>query len=236
MTDDEAVNAALWGMGRRGVLEIGERLERVGFVIGQGVILVPAPGSLTGGRLEDGSLYIPDEHRGSLAVQVEVRLLDEGGGGDGAESKGGGAGGGGGGGGAGEGHARLIDRWEAYHGRRGAARFAVCGLIGARLGDVIVDGDDLQLVNTLGNEGALLRRLNSDRALLARRLGERLRLEVHEPTAVGVDQRGADVRTRTGVMRVAGGGSGGVVMSDVEAAAFVERLLGGVEEGSARRG
>ncbi|MFT3684001.1 MAG: hypothetical protein QM783_03570 [Phycisphaerales bacterium] len=204
MSGVEAVNAALWRSARRGVLEAADRLERVGFVVGQGVILLPAPASLEPGTLEDAVLWVPDEGEESLAVQVEIRLLED-------ETSG---------------HARLIDRWEAYHGRRGAARFAVCGVSGARLGGMVIDGDDLRLVNTLGNEGALLRRLNADKLLLAQCVRERLGVDVHEPTAVGVDQRGIDVRTRTGVVRL---GVDGGVMNDGEAAELVEGLLGGVK-------
>jgi hypothetical protein len=216
MTDVEAANSAVWGRGRRGVLELRERLERVGFVVGQGVIVLPAHGFLEPSKLEDGALYVPDEHEGGLALQVEVRLLDE------AQE-------------GGSGYARLIDRWEAYHGRRGAARFAVCVIAGARLGASVIDGDDLQLVNTLGNEGTLLRRLNADRAALARAVGGRLGLEVFEPLAVGVDQRGIDVRTRTGVLRVpmavtAASSARSPRDGDTEAAAFVEALLSGGAE------
>lgn len=195
----EAVNEALWNSRRRGVVELVDRLERVGFVIGQGVLLLPAPSSLEPGTLEDGVLWVPDEGETSLAVQVEARLLED----------------------EGDPFARLIDRWEAYHGRRGAARFAVCGVSGARLGSEVVDGDDLGLVRTLGNEPALLKALNADRGALRAAVSTRLGLEAHEPTAVGVDQRGIDVRCRTGVVRV----PFGAVLDEASAATAVGELV-----------
>lgn len=206
MTDAELVNAAVWRMGRRGVLEMQERLERVGFVVGHGVILLPAPGFMVEGRVEDGALHVPDEGEQSVGIQLEVRLLPEGG-----EP-----------GSAGE-HARLLDRWEAYHGRRGAARFAIAAAEGARLGGAVVDGEDLELVNTLGNEGALLRKLNADRAALQRAVSRRLGVEIADPTAVGIDQRGVDVRTRTGVLRLSA--AKGARLDDAGAGAFVNDLL-----------
>ncbi|MDP1661934.1 MAG: hypothetical protein Q8L55_08450 [Phycisphaerales bacterium] len=217
MTDAEAVNAGVWNNARRGVLEVHERLERVGFVIGHGVILLPAPGFMKDGRTEDGVLHVPDERDDGLGVQLEVRVLDEGG--DGAVS-------------GDEGAAQyggLLDRWEAYHGRRGTSRFAVAVAQGARLGGAVVDGEEIELVNTLANEGTLLRTLNGDRAKLARAVSARLGVEVFEPTAVGIDQRGIDVRTRTSVMRVRAAER----LGGPSALAFVEELL---REGEGRHG
>ncbi|HYD00875.1 MAG TPA: hypothetical protein VEB22_06575 [Phycisphaerales bacterium] len=203
MTDAEMVNDALWSKGRRGVVEINERLEPAGFVIGNGVVLLPAPGFMKDGRVEDATLSVPDEGEDALALQLEVRLLPEG---DGPSE-----------------HARLLDRWEAYHGRRGAARFMVGVAQAARLGNAVVDGEELSVVNTLGNEPALLRRLNADRAALARGVKRLTGNEAFEPTAVGVDQRGVDVRTRTGVFRVPG--PRGKQLDDDGAAAMVSELL-----------
>jgi len=197
------VNDALWSKGRRGVVEITERLEPVGFVIGNGVVVLPAPGFMKDGRVEDATLYVPDEGEDALALQLEVRLLPEGD----AQSE----------------HARLLDRWEAYHGRRGSARFMVGVAQAARYLNAVVDGEELSVVNTLGNEPALLRRLNADRAALARGVKRVTGLEAFEPTAVGVDQRGIDVRTRTGVIRVPGGR--GRPLDDEAAAALVGELL-----------
>ncbi len=215
MTDAEAVNAGVWNNARRGVLEVHERLERVGFVIGHGVILLPAPGFMKDGRVEDGVLHVPDERDDGLGIQIEVRALGEGDGGGGS-------------GGNGAAHAgRLLDRWEAYHGRRGTSRFAVAAAQGARLGGAVVDGDEIELVNTLGNEPTLLRTLNADRQRLARGVSARLGTQAFEPTAVGVDQRGIDVRTRTSVMRVRAAER----LGDASAAAFVAALLGEREGG-----
>lgn len=201
MTDVEAVNAKVWSNARRGVLELRERLERVGFVVGQGVIVLPAHGFMEHGSLEDGALYVPDEREGGLALQVEVRLIED------TEKS--------------SGYGRLLDRWEAYHGRPGSARFAVAVVVGARLGATVVDGDDLRLVNTVANEAPLLRRLNADRRVLERAISAQVGVPVHEPLAVGIDQWGIDVRTRTGVLRVRTDPAG-----DAAAAAeYVERLL-----------
>lgn len=202
MSDAETVSAAVWNMGRRGILEVNSRLEPVGFVIGHGVILLPAPTVLVEGHVQDGSLHIPDERAVGLGLQVSVRLIDE----QAQETAG---------------YARLIDRWDAYHGRRGTARFAVCAVDGGRIGAAVVDGDEIELVNALGNESPLLRKLNADRSLLERAVRRRLGIALFEPLAVGVDHRGIDVRTRTGVLRVAAGEK----LNDQTASEFVDGLL-----------
>jgi hypothetical protein len=210
----DLVNGAMWSMGRRGVLEVDGRLEQVGFVMGHGVFLLPAPGFVKEGRVEDATLHVPDEGENGLGLQLEVRVLEEGEGTIPPE------------------YARLMDRWEAYHGRRGTARFMVGVAQAARWLNMVVDGDELTVVNTLRNEAVLLRQLNADREVLRRGIGRQTKLRVFEPTAVGVDQRGVDVRTRTGVVRVAAPDNR--QLNDAEAAALVQQLLEAGREVSER--
>jgi len=97
----------------------------------------------------------------------------------------------------------LADRWRIYHGDPPDVRWAVMTIDAARFEGHFIDGDALQRPNALATqESAILRRLNEgDRAPL-KRACEAANVRAGQPVAVGVDERGLDVRRAFDVVRV----------------------------------
>jgi len=97
----------------------------------------------------------------------------------------------------------LADRHAAYHGHSGPARFTHAAIVQGRDPEGVYDAEELAAPNPLHTIEprlcALLNRSTDDlRALAARDV--RIRLE--HPVAVGVDDLGADLRTRVGIVRL----------------------------------
>lgn len=101
-------------------------------------------------------------------------------------------------------HGALADRWRIYHGDPPDVRWAEMTIDAARFDGHFIDGEALQLPNPLAaHEPAILRRLNEgDRALL-KHACEHANVRAGQPVAVGVDDRGLDVRRAFDVVRVA---------------------------------
>ncbi len=97
----------------------------------------------------------------------------------------------------------ACDRLITYHGRAEEARFAALEVLDAKWERGEIDIESLITANPVRREeGKLCRGLNADRGRLGAMVRRRLGREVMEPTAVGVDAWGVDVRTRTGLVRL----------------------------------
>jgi hypothetical protein len=93
----------------------------------------------------------------------------------------------------------AVDRFLIYHGRSEGLVWTRLEVLGARLGAKVFDPEEVAAANPwTGVEPALCRRLNSDRALLARAV----RTDDPSVRSVGVDPWGMDVRLRWEVLRV----------------------------------
>lgn len=126
---------------------------------------------------EEHVLFIPDEGEGALQLLAIPEVIDA------ATSD-------------------APDRWTAHHGAARLPLWVRFAIDCARIGGHVLDGADLAIANTLAAaEPALCKRLNADRARLARLAAGFLGVQPDEALAVGVDQFGVDVRTRLDVVR-----------------------------------
>lgn len=97
----------------------------------------------------------------------------------------------------------LADRWRIYHGDPPDVRWAVMTIDAARFQSHFIDGEALQRPNPLAEvEPALLRQLNQGDRVLLRRACIAANLDSERPLAVGIDDRGLDVRRAFEVVRV----------------------------------
>lgn len=97
----------------------------------------------------------------------------------------------------------LADRWRIYHGDPPDVRWAVMTLDAARFEGHFIDGDVLQRPNPIAaHETAILRRLNEGERRRLREACEAANVKADHPIAVGVDDRGLDVRRAFDVVRV----------------------------------
>lgn len=131
--------------------------------------------------LEDAEsvvLHVPDESRGSLQLMAECRLLDAN-------------------------RDASCDRLLIYHGRAEGAKFVAMRPIDVKWALQSVQIEDFLLSNPLAKEEPrLCRLLNADARALGALVLKLSGRSTIEPKAVGVDDLGLDVRTRTGVARV----------------------------------
>lgn len=121
---------------------------------------------------------------------------------------------------------QWTDRHMAYHPDHRPPRWAraVIDAVRLRSGEVVA-GDRLGLPNPLlGVEPALCKRLNADRDALRELCLLLTGVEPEEPTAVGVDRLGIDVRARFGIVRVE---LPAPCEDTDEAARVIEALIGG---------
>lgn len=135
--------------------------------------------SLQSGIEESESIvmYIPDEGTNSIQLLVEGSWLDPS-------------------------RDAACDRLLIYHQRAEAAKFASMRIVDAKWEDRNVEGAKISLKNDLeGVEPRLCRLLNTDRRKLEAIVHRETGRETFEARAVGVDTRGIDVRTRTGIVR-----------------------------------
>ena len=96
----------------------------------------------------------------------------------------------------------LTDRWMAHHGEPEQVRWAECYIDAAKRQPWVFDGDALMLANPLaGDEPWIVRTLNEDDQHVARVASSIVGKEATEARVVGVDDRGAHVRARFGVLR-----------------------------------
>ncbi|MBS0190026.1 MAG: hypothetical protein U0573_00725 [Phycisphaerales bacterium] len=121
-------------------------------------------------------MHIPDERHDALQLMVEPAWLDSAR--DGA-----------------------CDRLLIYHQRAETPRFAALEIVDSKWSGPLDHG--LSLINRLRiEEPRLCRTLNQDQGRLGAIVQRRLGRTVIEPRAVGVDQLGIDIRTRTGIVRM----------------------------------
>lgn len=160
------------------VLAFDDLIERVRFVVGHGVLLMPLRIRLAPSP-QHLSLLIPDEHDSSLQLHAEAAVITDN-----------------------PLHLALLDRWQAYHGRPSAPQIIIARPLGAKLQGTVFNHDALECVNTIAPlEPRALKRLNAERASLAELSTKIFGPAEHDPVAVGIDSRGIDLRTRTGLRR-----------------------------------
>ncbi|MGI9012913.1 MAG: hypothetical protein ACR2GY_01530 [Phycisphaerales bacterium] len=98
------------------------------------------------------------------------------------------------------------DRWHIYHGEPDDVRWALLRIDAARFQGSIIDGQALEQTNPLaGIEAELCNRINQSdqlRSQLAACIHAQHDIAIEEPTLVGVDPRGLDVRGPFDVVRV----------------------------------
>ncbi|MBX3380734.1 MAG: hypothetical protein KF805_11625 [Phycisphaeraceae bacterium] len=153
-------------------------------IVPRNIVIDPASGELVAAlpaSVDDAEsivLHVPDESSGSLQMMVECRPLDAN-------------------------RDAACDRLLIYHGRAEGARFAAMHPI-----DVKWEVQETKIENFFGpsplasEEPRLCRMLNGDPNALGALLERLSGRATMEPRAVGVDQLGLDVRTRTGLVRI----------------------------------
>jgi hypothetical protein len=98
---------------------------------------------------------------------------------------------------------QACDRWRAYHGEPRLTRWLACAIESARFVGAVVESGPLTGPNPLhAAETALCRILNADSNRLAALCQTQAGVAPREPTAVGVDDTGIDVRARFGIIRI----------------------------------
>ncbi len=100
------------------------------------------------------------------------------------------------------------DRWMAHHLGSGEepehVRWGAYWIDSAKHGPWVFDGEAMMSPNPAGPiEGALVKRINTDKPRLTALAQERAEVEVADPVCVAVDGFGLLVRARFGVVRVA---------------------------------
>src|SRR5262249_55929226 len=99
--------------------------------------------------------------------------------------------------------AAACDHWEAYHGRTPLRTWAAAGIVAAKWGGQVVDGDELMRPDPLAPHLAgLCRSANADPSSLTEACRRHARVAVVDPVAVGADSGGIDVRAAFGVVRL----------------------------------
>ena len=132
-------------------------------------------------RSFDVVLFLPDEGEDSMQLQVTLEEIHD----------------------RGE-HAASCDRWRIYHGEPEDVRWARISIDAAKFRGRLLDGIALMEPNPIADaEPAICREVNgSMRDLLRAAVASVAGLEVEEPTLVGVDPLGLDVRGRFDVIRL----------------------------------
>lgn len=125
-------------------------------------------------------LEIPDDAEENLHLMVSLEAFEE----NGPEGS-------------------RADRWRIYHGDPPDVRWAVMRIDAARFEGHFIDGEALERPNALASiESLLLRQLNhGDRAFL-RRACDAANFGSEAPVAVGIDERGIDVRRAFDIVRL----------------------------------
>jgi hypothetical protein len=96
----------------------------------------------------------------------------------------------------------AADRWRAYHGQPTFQSFGSFAIEDSKFDGVVVEAAISGPSPLVPIEGRLCKRLNADRARLAKACLRISGVEVKEPLAVGVDGHGVDVRARFGIVRI----------------------------------
>lgn len=161
---------------REGVLLFGEQHTAVKFVTdhqtGRLIVSVPAAVLLA----TDHTLAVPEDSDDALQLLVTPEQVEE---------------------------SVSTDRWMAFHGTPEHVRWAELWVESAKHGAWVFDGEAFMLPNALAPaEPSLCKRLNADKAALARVCQRYAGVVVPSPTCVGVDPAGLYVRAAFGVVRV----------------------------------
>ena len=167
---------AVLSASRTGLLHFGERTMDLKFVVANetGRIIASVPAAVL--LATDHTLMVPEETDDAL----QLLLTPE----EAAESD-------------------STDRWLAYHGQPEHVRWVEFWIESARHGPWVFDGEAMMRPNTVAAaEPAVCKKLNADRAALARVCQRHAGVVVPTPTCVGVDAGGLYVRAAFGVVRV----------------------------------
>jgi len=167
---------AVFASSREGVLLFNEQHLSVKFVTdpatGHPVISVPAAALLA----SDHTLMVPEDSDDALQLMITPDQIEESG---------------------------VTDRWMAYHGQPEQVRWADAWIESVKHGPWVFDGEALMTPNALADiEPAACKRLNAEKAALARLCQRYAGVPVPVPTCVGVDPDGLYVRAAFGVVRV----------------------------------
>lgn len=161
-----------------GVLLVGDRAERVKFVIDPegGFPVMPSPAGAL--EADDLTLSIPDD-----ADMQAIHLL-------GTPREVGPDG-------------PVVDRWAVYHGRASRARMLALVVDSLKGEGEVLDGPDVPLHNPMRrDEAELCRAGNADPVRLAALCGRLTGTTPASALMVGMDPWGLDLRARFGVIRV----------------------------------
>lgn len=165
---------------RTGVLMLDGTVEAALFTIdgAEGGLVLDVPGRAF--EADQWVLHVPEEGPGCVQALLEANALDE------------------------RVHGRAVDKHMATHGKARHPCWAYCRVVAARLGNAVVEGEEIDLRNPLhGAEFRLCRALNADRAMLAAMCLRACGRAIESPMAVGIDRYGIEVRTTFGVVRLA---------------------------------
>jgi len=194
MTEGSSQNAvALLRNFREGVLLADDVPHHAPFVIDGrlGRIVIPVTREVA--DAEQLVLFVPEERDDAMQLLIDAKEIEP---------------------------DSSCDRYLAYHGRAPHPHWIAAKIDAVRWADSILDGDEFDLRNTLHDgEPALLKKLNTDRAVLSRVCDHPVSAE---PVAVGVDPFGIDIRTRRGLVRIR---FDGAIETGNDAALMVEELL-----------
>lgn len=164
----------------RGDLRFDEHLRQVRYVTcGDGRMVAPVMVAML--QTIDTVLFIPEAVEEAMEVMVSLEQIEE----------------------AGLEGARC-DRWRIYHGEPEDVRWAILDIDAARFEGSVIDGAALHHPNPLAeDEAAICREMNrshrSDLVAICRCVRQ---MEIAEPTMVGIDALGFDVRGRFDVIRI----------------------------------
>lgn len=182
MSDDPSVEAAIDFLHGHTCADIrfDGHVERIKFVFAPDGRLV-APVMVAMLRAVDTSLAVPEDRAEAMELMVTLEAFEE----------------------HGE-HGQLADRWRIYHGSPPDVRWARMAVDAARFEGLFIDGEPFGEGNALaGEEAALCREINREHiAELKCLCREGGGMDVERPLLVGVDKRGADVRTAFDILRV----------------------------------
>lgn len=177
-SEDEALQHAVrvLASSREGVLLFGEQHISVKFITdpATGHLILSVPVAVL--MASDHTLMVPEDSDDALQLMVTPDQIEESG---------------------------VTDRWLAYHGTPEHVRWAQAWIESAKHGPWVFDGEAMMQPNPLAaEEPAVCKRLNADKAALARLCQRYAGVPVPVPTCVGCDPEGLYVRAAFGVVRV----------------------------------
>jgi hypothetical protein len=182
MRDNESEDAALrhalqvLAASREGVLLFNDQHVPVKFVTdpatGHPIMSVPAAVLLA----TDHTLMVPEDSDDALQLMITPDAVEE---------------------------SIITDRWMAYHGTPDHVRWADAWVESAKHGPWVFDGEAMMRRNPLaGAEPGICKKLNADKAALAKLCQRFAGVPVPVPTCVGADPDGLYIRAAFGVVRV----------------------------------